>query len=154
MPLDNFSLVEQRENGARLFRSAQPDPDAFATAISLGVSKIYNVREQCPRQCNATIECDCVVWPVSTFRTDATDVAALVGFIDADLQSGKSALVHCQWGRDRTGCVIAAYRLMVNKWSLEAALAERALFGTNPLVDVADTAILDVLRTIAAGQRT
>ena len=37
--------------------------------------------------------------------------------------------VHCQAGRDRTGLVVAVYRILVDGWSVEDAIAERKLFG-------------------------
>lgn len=37
--------------------------------------------------------------------------------------------VHCQAGKDRTGLVVAVYRILVDGWSVEDAIAERKLFG-------------------------
>ena len=33
-------------------------------------------------------------------------------------------LVHCKHGSDRTGCVVAAYRMVFNNWSKEDAIQE------------------------------
>jgi tyrosine-protein phosphatase SIW14 len=38
-------------------------------------------------------------------------------------------LVHCQWGRDRTGLVVAAYRVRVCGWSKDRAWAEALQYG-------------------------
>lgn len=37
--------------------------------------------------------------------------------------------VHCQAGKDRTGLVVAVYRILVDRWSVEGAIAERKAFG-------------------------
>jgi hypothetical protein len=37
--------------------------------------------------------------------------------------------VHCQAGKDRTGLVVAVYRILVDGWSVEDAIAERKMFG-------------------------
>jgi tyrosine-protein phosphatase SIW14 len=37
--------------------------------------------------------------------------------------------VHCQAGKDRTGLVVAVYRILVDHWSAEDAIAERKVFG-------------------------
>ncbi len=37
--------------------------------------------------------------------------------------------VHCQAGKDRTGLVVAVYRILVDGWSVEEAIAERKGFG-------------------------
>jgi protein tyrosine/serine phosphatase len=41
--------------------------------------------------------------------------------------------IHCQLGQDRTGVVIAAYRMRVDGWSLSEAEAEMQSFGFNDL---------------------
>lgn len=37
--------------------------------------------------------------------------------------------VHCQAGKDRTGLVVAVYRILVDGWSVDDAIAERKAFG-------------------------
>jgi protein tyrosine phosphatase (PTP) superfamily phosphohydrolase (DUF442 family) len=37
--------------------------------------------------------------------------------------------VHCQAGKDRTGLVVAVYRILVDGWSVNHAIAERTMFG-------------------------
>ena len=37
--------------------------------------------------------------------------------------------VHCQAGKDRTGLVVAVYRILVDGWSVDEAIAERKAFG-------------------------
>ena len=37
--------------------------------------------------------------------------------------------VHCQAGKDRTGLVVAVYRILVDGWSVDDAIAERKTFG-------------------------
>jgi tyrosine-protein phosphatase SIW14 len=39
--------------------------------------------------------------------------------------------VHCQAGKDRTGLVVAVYRILVDGWSVDDALAERKAFGAS-----------------------
>jgi hypothetical protein len=41
----------------------------------------------------------------------------------------KPVLVHCQHGQDRTGLVIAAYRVNVHGWSKGQAMSEALAFG-------------------------
>ncbi len=44
-------------------------------------------------------------------------------------QSPKPLLVHCQYGADRTGAVIAAYRIVEQGWSKEEAIREMQYGG-------------------------
>jgi protein tyrosine/serine phosphatase len=47
-------------------------------------------------------------------------------------ESGGPYLVHCQGGADRTGLVIAAYRMVVQNWSYGEAIGEmRYCLGFN-----------------------
>ena len=39
--------------------------------------------------------------------------------------------VHCQAGKDRTGLVVAVYRILVDGWSVHDAIAERKAFGAS-----------------------
>jgi len=42
-------------------------------------------------------------------------------------------LVHCYRGAERTGVVIGAYRIMINKWTYASAVTEMDSFGFSPL---------------------
>ena len=42
---------------------------------------------------------------------------------------GAERFMHCQAGMDRTGLVVAVYRILVDGWSVEDAIAERKAFG-------------------------
>lgn len=43
----------------------------------------------------------------------------------------KKIFVHCRLGDDRTGMMIAAYRIAVDNWTAKEALAEMMQFGMN-----------------------
>jgi protein tyrosine/serine phosphatase len=153
MPLHNFSLVDER-GGARFYRSAQPDDDGFLTAAKLGVRTVYSLRDDRDHCDIANVKL--VQATISMFRPSLADVAAVVGRIEAELESGTSVLVHCQQGRDRTGCVVGAYRLLVNGWRLDAVLAENQRFFPHwlggvldPAIEAADAALRQVLERIA-----
>jgi|PlaIllAssembly_1097288.scaffolds.fasta_scaffold00068_21 tyrosine-protein phosphatase SIW14 len=48
----------------------------------------------------------------------------LMRIVDTLIYVPKPALVHCLLGADRTGAVVAAYRIMVNHMPLQEAIAE------------------------------
>lgn len=45
--------------------------------------------------------------------------------------ANRPVFVHCQQGRDRTGYTVAAYRMVLQGWSAEEALAEMRRFRFN-----------------------
>ena len=47
---------------------------------------------------------------------------------------GKKIFVHCRYGDDRTGMMIAAYRMSVEGWSADEALKEMDEFGFHHVV--------------------
>lgn len=53
----------------------------------------------------------------------------LVHFIHDQITSGEVVLVHCAHGVDRTGIVIALYRIDIQGWEKEAAIKEMLDMG-------------------------
>lgn len=47
--------------------------------------------------------------------------------------ANQPVFVHCRHGQDRTGIVVAAYRMKVDKWSLPDAETEMQAFGFNDI---------------------
>lgn len=47
-------------------------------------------------------------------------------------KSNQPIYVHCQAGRDRTGLILAAYRIKYDRWSLDDALKEMFFYGYDP----------------------
>lgn len=67
--------------------------------------------------------------PMSDFwAPSANQLAYLVGQIHGSSHLGMT-LVHCLHGEDRTGMVCAAYRIMVQGWSLDQAVNEMMIMG-------------------------
>ncbi len=50
--------------------------------------------------------------------------------------------VHCQAGKDRTGLVVAVYRILVDGWSVDDAIAERKAFGAAALWEENETYLM------------
>lgn len=53
----------------------------------------------------------------------------LSNILDQIEAAPKPLLVHCQHGQDRTGLIIACYRVRVNKWPKATAMAEALQYG-------------------------
>ena len=47
-----------------------------------------------------------------------------------------TALVHCTRGSDRTGVVVASYRLLINHWTYSATIDELQHYGFSPVFGV------------------
>lgn len=70
------------------------------------------------------IESDFRNLPMSEFkRPDSQWLRYVVATINADLHR-KTVYIHCKHGQDRTGFVIAAYRMLIQGWSFDKAYRE------------------------------
>jgi protein tyrosine phosphatase (PTP) superfamily phosphohydrolase (DUF442 family) len=124
-------LVQARDEGlanfqevdARVFRSAQPTKEGFAEARRRGVRTVLDLRSRGGREESLRgTGLAYVHVPMRQWSADAGRVAqALRVLVDPALSP---VLVHCAQGRDRTGVVIAAYRVVYLGWSKEDAVRE------------------------------
>ncbi len=138
MPLNNFANVDWS-----VWRGAQPDDNGYATLRQLDIYSICSLNHGTTDQ---NWKGPLFSIDMNTFNPLREQVENAIAFIVRQPR----AYVHCTHGRDRTGLVIGAYRLKVSRWPLENVLEERALFGTNAIIDIGDHEILEVLQQIAA----
>lgn len=106
-----------------LFRSAQPDPEGFRTLTGLGVRTVLDLcRGQGDTELARGTSLRLLQVPMTAwwFR-DGPAVQALR--IVAD-RSNRPLLIHCHQGADRTGAILALYRVVVQGWTKEEALRE------------------------------
>ncbi len=121
--LPNFHQIN-----AQLYRGAQPKAGGLAQLARLGVKTIINLRgadehtraeEQEARALGMTFYD--VALPGFSRPAD-TAVEHVLGLIaDPQLQP---VFIHCKRGADRTGTIIACYRIMHDQWTAQRALAE------------------------------
>ena len=120
VPLDgvpNLYCVSQH-----LYRSAQPSASGFQALEQMGIQQILNLREYHDDDDEArdtTLHLQEV--PINTFDFGEAEILAALNVI---AQSPQPVLVHCLHGADRTGTIIAAYRMVCQGWSREQAITE------------------------------
>jgi protein tyrosine/serine phosphatase len=115
-----------------LFRSAQPDAEGFANmAKSLKIKTVIDLRESKtdePLLTNSKINAYYV--PMNALHITNEHIIAALTLIRAHQGEGP-ILVHCQHGADRTGVVMAMYRIIYQGWSKEQAIDEMKNGGYN-----------------------
>ena len=115
--LDNWYRVDHL-----LYRSAQPDAEGMADLQRMGIKRVLNLRQYHSDDDEAkgtALVLSRVPMNAGTITED--EVVAALKFIRS---SGDPVLVHCWHGSDRTGTVVALYRIVFQGWSREAALDE------------------------------
>lgn len=105
-----------------LYRSAQPDREGFAALQQSGVRSVLNLREyhKDTRKARHT-QLHLMAYPVAAGEVTAADVENCLALI---ANAPKPVLVHCWHGSDRTGIVVAAYRIVFQNWSADEAEKE------------------------------
>ena len=121
--LPNFAWVSPR-----LCRGAQPTREGFERLRAMGVVTVVNLRaEHSDREEIAGLGFRYVELPFTASRPEEGDVAGFLR-VASDPASG-AVFVHCHHGADRTGYMVAAYRMAVEGWSVDRALEELPRFG-------------------------
>ena len=131
-PLAIPGLPNLNQVAPNLYRSAQPTAEGFAAAQSaLKVLTVINLRES---QSDAALLTGLNIAelsvPMNALNIKQEDVIKALKLIKAGEAKGP-VLVHCKHGADRTGVVIAMYRIVYQGWSKEQAIDEMKHGGFN-----------------------
>lgn len=113
------SLYKVTEN---LYRSAQPDAEGFRNAEELGITTVLNLRGlHSDDELAEGTGLRLARVRINTWSMDEEEILAALRVIS---EAKGPVLVHCMHGADRTGTVMAAYRMVVQGWPRESAIAE------------------------------
>jgi len=119
-----------------LYRGAQPKETGLAELKKLGVTTVVDLRGEdrekldWERNAAAALGMRFVHLPVSGWSPPSDEqVAQFLALFRDDPH--KKVFVHCRFGDDRTGVLVATYRMAVDKWSPEQAMGEMYFFGFN-----------------------
>jgi len=106
-----------------LYRSEQPSAVGMASLEKLGVKTVVSLRAF--HSDRGLLEETGLKYERITFQTWAPNEDELIRFLNNVSDPGKTpVLVHCLHGSDRTGAMCAAYRIVIEGWSKEAAIRE------------------------------
>lgn len=126
--IPNFARVNDR-----LYRGGQPRKDGFKKLADLGVTTIINLRGEDERALSeeSKVKAAGMRYFNVPFKrhgrpTDA-QIDQVLSLID-DKENG-IVFIHCHQGRDRTGMLVALYRIKQDGWTDEQALDEAEQLG-------------------------
>lgn len=118
--LDGLSNIYKVDE--HVYRSEQPHSDEMMLLNEYGIKSVLNLRRvhndnREAKGTNLTLH----HVPINTWRMSYEDLVKSLVILQS---SEKPVLVHCIHGSDRTGCVIAAYRMIHYGWTKEEAIKE------------------------------
>ena len=117
-----------------LFRGAQPTQQGFQRLAEMGISIVVDLRirgRKGERKEVTSLGMRFVQIPWNCFHPEDTDMARFLKLLHDN--RGKKVFVHCQTGDDRTGMIIAAYRIAEEGWTAKEAMKEMEAYGfTSP----------------------
>jgi protein tyrosine/serine phosphatase len=118
--LKNFHRVD-----ARLYRGAQPSEEGMHALRAMGVRSVVSLRSREHDAAEDTAAAGLISHriPMSPWNPSDEQVVRLLRTV-IEAQKRGPVFVHCQHGADRTGMMIAVYRIVVQGWSKQAALNE------------------------------
>jgi protein tyrosine phosphatase (PTP) superfamily phosphohydrolase (DUF442 family) len=105
-----------------LFRSALPTSTGFQKLTHMGVKSVLDLRGGDGDKEAAGASLKLFHVPMSAWGLHNDRVLQALRIV-ADPQN-RPLLIHCQHGADRTGAIVALYRVVVQGWSKERAIRE------------------------------
>lgn len=126
-----------------LFRSALPDSSDVDLIKQQNIGIIISfIKEDDKKWLGKSSGIKLLSYPSHADRIDDDDVLDVLKVIQNSKSQGKSVLIHCKHGQNRTGLFVAMYRIVVQNWTKQQAIDE-LVYG------VASTKVDDVEEAIA-----
>ena len=118
-----------------LYRGGQPKREGLEALAKMGINTIVDVRltgadKETAAAKKLGIEVIALPWHCLFPKDDP--IAKFLAYLRE--HPDKKVFVHCRYGDDRTGMMIAAYRMAEEGWSAEDARKEMNKFGFHKLV--------------------
>lgn len=105
-----------------LYRSEQPNSAGMTLLDSMGIKTIVNVRNIKTDDHEAKkTGLKLIHIPINTWTISYEEVVITMKAI---MNAKTPMLIHCKHGSDRTGCIVAVYRMVKCGWSKEEAIRE------------------------------
>lgn len=121
--LPNFAKVSET-----LYRGGQPDERGFRRLKEMGVKTVVNLRSaHSDDEHLEGMGLDYARIKMDYLRPKDAEIAVFLKLVTSPRH--QPVFVHCQHGSDRTGTMVAAYRMAVEGWENRKAIEELPVFG-------------------------
>jgi len=122
-PLASQHLHNFHQVSGELYRGAQPDRHGFLELQRMGIKTVVNLRltgsDRKLLEGSSLVPVDI---PAEPWDLEEADVVAFLRVVRDPARL--PVFVHCSHGADRTGAMVAIYRVVVQGWDKEEAIRE------------------------------
>lgn len=113
-----------------LFRGAQPTHEGFEALAKMGIDIVVDARgnrtdSEGKEVGNLGMQYVAIPWHCPSPNDDV--IARFLKLVQEN--PNKKVFVHCRLGEDRTGMMVAAYRMAAQGWTADEAMNEMQQFG-------------------------
>jgi protein tyrosine/serine phosphatase len=134
-PPDTPGLRNFHQVNEHIYRGAQPAVWGYKTLASMGVKTIIDLRgglaESVEKKLARDQGLNFISVPLDGRQApSADDITKLLKLLDDETKW--PIFIHCRRGADRTGTVIACYRIAHDKWNNQKALEEAMSYTMDP----------------------
>jgi protein tyrosine/serine phosphatase len=128
-PVEARGLPNLHKVSDSLYRSAQPTAEGWQQLQKLGIKTVINLRST-PNDPEALKGANLTGYEIPMIAWQPPTQGEIIQFLHIVTDSSHTpALVHCRRGADRTGVMCAIYRIVVQGWSKDEAIAEMTRGG-------------------------
>jgi tyrosine-protein phosphatase SIW14 len=138
--IENKEFTNLHKVDNNLYRSEQPSKVGMIELQNLGIRTILDIRRfhgDKTKQTTLILE----DYPMKTGNITYNDIVKALRIIR---DSNKPVLIHCLHGSDRTGCIVAVYRMVYDGWTKEESIKE----FLNPVFGYHKTMYPNILSTL------
>ncbi len=129
--IPNFYRVDER-----LYRGGQPKPEGYKKLQALGIKTVISLRGENENTGNeketlTTLGINFYNLPMSVYSRPKDEQVLL--FLETVLnKNNQPVFLHCESGRDRTGAIVAMYKVVVSGSTIKQAYKEAKNMGFWP----------------------
>ncbi|HCJ67317.1 MAG TPA: protein-tyrosine-phosphatase [Elusimicrobia bacterium] len=126
-----FALPNFHQVNPSIFRGARPEEKDFYLLVQAGIKTVLSLETKLSTEERALAEKHGLIYIWIPLHPLFTPEKKTVDEIIAILRNPvyQPVFIHCRKGKDRTGLVIAAYRITVDGWTFEDAYQEMKKYG-------------------------
>ncbi|MGH9824643.1 MAG: fused DSP-PTPase phosphatase/NAD kinase-like protein, partial [Blastocatellia bacterium] len=130
--IPNFHQVNDN-----LYRGAQPQGGGIEQLKALGIKSILDMRGASPetrleKESAEQLGLRFFAVPLSPLHAPSDEQIRRVLAVVMD-QANWPVFIHCERGKDRTGTVVACYRIVHDGWTADRAISEARHFGMSKM---------------------